>query len=103
MPSTEEPQTVREKLRLFSQLALPYFRDAEGKANAFLMLCLVLINNGFVVFSFVGVTLFGTLGQRRSSLPGQDGQLRCHPRRGDALTVLYKFQRQRLALNWRHG
>ena len=70
MPSTEEPQTVQEKLRLFRRLALPYFRDAEGaKLNAFLMLCLVLINNGvFVVFSFVGRDFYSALSAKDEAL-----------------------------------
>jgi ABC-type uncharacterized transport system fused permease/ATPase subunit len=103
-PPTAEPVSVQERLRLFWRLALPYFKTAEGaKLNAFLMFCLVLINNGvFVVFSFVGRDFYSALSARDQVLfLEKTANYAVILAVATPLTVLYKFQRQRLALNWR--
>ena len=98
------PASVQEQLRIFWRLAVPYFKTAEGaKLNAFLMLCLVLINNGiFVVFSFVGRDFYSALSARDQVLfLEKTANYAVILAVATPLTVLYKFQRQRLALNWR--
>merc|ERR1740117_397313 len=99
-----EPITLQERLRLFWRLAVPYFEQAEGaKLNFGLMLLLVLCNSSIsVIFSFVGRDFYSALSAKDQALFFEKtanyavGLAVATP-----LTVLYKFQRQRLALNWR--
>merc|ERR1740117_1063620 len=99
-----DPITLQERLRLFWRLAVPYFEQAEGaKLNFGLMLLLVLCNSSIsVIFSFVGRDFYSALSAKDQALFFEKtanyavGLAVATP-----LTVLYKFQRQRLALNWR--
>ena len=99
-----EPITLQERLRLFWRLAVPYFQQAEGaKLNFGLMLLLVLMNSSIsVIFSYVGRDFYSALSAKDQVLFFEKtanyavGLAVATP-----LTVLYKFQRQRLALNWR--
>ena len=99
-----EPITLQERLRLFWRLAVPYFEQAEGaKLNFGLMLLLVLMNSSIsVIFSYVGRDFYSALSAKDQVLFFEKtanyavGLAVATP-----LTVLYKFQRQRLALNWR--
>ena len=98
------PITVRERLRLFWRLAVPYFENAEGaKLNFGLMLLLVLINSGIsVIFSFVGRDFYSALSAKDQALfLEKTANFAIGLAVATPLTVLYKFQRQRLALNWR--
>ena len=98
------PVSVKERLRLFWRLAVPYFQQAEGaKLNFGLMLLLVLVNSSIsVIFSYVGRDFYSALSAKDQVLFFEKtanyavGLAVATP-----LTVLYKFQRQRLALNWR--
>ena len=99
-----EPITLQERVRLFWRLAVPYFQQAEGaKLNFGLMLLLVLMNSSIsVIFSYVGRDFYSALSAKDQVLFFEKtanyavGLAVATP-----LTVLYKFQRQRLALNWR--
>merc|ERR1740117_530259 len=99
-----DPITLQERLRLFWRLAVPYFEQAEGaKLNFGLMLLLVLCNSSIsVIFSYVGRDFYSALSAKDQVLFFEKtanyavGLAVATP-----LTVLYKFQRQRLALNWR--
>jgi len=96
--------TVQERLRLFWRLALPYFQQAEGaKLNFGLMLLLVLINSGIsVIFSYVGRDFYSALSSKDQALfLEKTANFAAGLAVATPLTVLYKFQRQRLALNWR--
>ena len=96
--------SVKERLRLFWRLAVPYFQQADGaKLNFGLMLLLVLVNSSIsVIFSYVGRDFYSALSAKDQVLFFEKtanyavGLAVATP-----LTVLYKFQRQRLALNWR--
>eukprot|EP00908_Phaeocystis_cordata_P005314 Transcript_15792.p2 GENE.Transcript_15792~~Transcript_15792.p2 ORF type:complete len:244 (-),score=98.18 Transcript_15792:468-1130(-) len=96
--------TLRERLRLFWRLAVPYFKQAEGaKLNFGLMLLLVLINSGIsVIFSYVGRDFYSALSAKDQALfLEKTANFALGLAVATPLTVLYKFQRQRLALNWR--
>ena len=100
----EEPVTFQERLRLFRRLALPYFQQAEGaKLNFGLMLLLVLINSAVsVTFSYVGRDFYSALSAKDQALfLEKTANFALGLAVATPLTVLYKFQRQRLALNWR--
>ena len=94
-PARED--TVQERLRLFWRLAVPYFENAEGaKLNFGLMLLLVLI------FSYVGRDFYSALSAKDQALfLEKTSNYAVGLAVATPLTVLYKFQRQRLALNWR--
>ena len=101
-PARED--TVQERLRLFWRLAVPYFLNAEGaKLNFGLMLLLVLINSGIsVIFSYVGRDFYSALSAKDQALfLEKTSNYAVGLAVATPLTVLYKFQRQRLALNWR--
>ena len=57
------PTTLRERLRLFWRLAVPYFEEADGaKLNFGLLLLLVVIDAGIsVVFSYVSRDFYSAL------------------------------------------
>merc|ERR1719235_384098 len=96
--------SVQERLQLFWRLAVPYFEQAEGaKLNFGLMLGLVLLNSGIsVIFSFVGRDFYSALSSKDQALfLEKTGNFALGLAVATPLTVLYKFQRQRLALNWR--
>ena len=98
------PVTLQERLRLFQRLAIPYFQQADGaKLNFALMLVLVLINSSIsVIFSFVGRDFYSALSAKDQALfLEKTAQFAAGLAFATPLTVLYKFQRQRLALNWR--
>jgi len=95
---------VQERLRLFWRLATPYFKEADGAKLQFgLLLALVLAQSSIsVIFSFVGRDFYSALSAKDQAVFAEKtlyyavGLAVATP-----LTVLYKFQRQRLALNWR--
>ncbi|EOD10404.1 hypothetical protein EMIHUDRAFT_428064 [Emiliania huxleyi CCMP1516] len=83
---------------------MPYFQNAEGaKLNFGLMLLLVLINSGIsVIFSYVGRDFYSALSAKDQALfLEKTSNYAVGLAVATPLTVLYKFQRQRLALNWR--
>mmetsp|Transcript_20801 Transcript_20801/g.62067 ORF Transcript_20801/g.62067 Transcript_20801/m.62067 type:complete len:667 (+) Transcript_20801:183-2183(+) len=96
--------SLEERFRLFRRLAAPYFRDAEGAKLQFgLLLVLVLCQSGVsVIFSYVGRDFYSALSAKdlpvfqEKTMNYAVGLAVATP-----LTVLYKFQRQRLALSWR--
>ncbi|KAL1504495.1 hypothetical protein AB1Y20_010900 [Prymnesium parvum] len=100
----EEKDSLQARVRLFWRLAVPYFEEAEGaKLNFGLMLLLVLVKSSIsVIFSYVGRDFYSALSAKDQALFLEKtvtyavGLAVATP-----LTVLYKFQRQRLALNWR--
>ena len=72
MASDEDDQRVplKEQLRLFRRLAVPYFEQAEGAKLQFaLLLLLVLIDAGVsVVFSYVGRDFYSALSAKDQAL-----------------------------------
>ena len=104
-PEVDAPSvSLKERLRLFWRLAVPYFEQAEGaKLNFGLMLLLVLINAGIsVIFSYVGRDFYSALSAKDQALfLEKTANFALGLAVATPLTVLYKFQRQRLALNWR--
>ena len=62
--------TLRERLRLFQRLALPYFEQAEGaKFNFGLLLLLVLVDAGIsVAFSYTGRDFYSALSAKDEAL-----------------------------------
>jgi hypothetical protein len=103
-PQQAEPVTLQERVRLFWRLAVPYFEQAEGaKLNFGLMLLLVLINSSVsVIFSYVGRDFYSALSAKDEALfLAKTANYAVGLAVATPLTVLYKFQRQRLALNWR--
>ena len=100
---TEMP-SVQERLRLFQRLAVPYFEQADGAKLQFgLLLLLVLLDAGIsVVFSYTGRDFYSALSAKDQALFLEKtlnfavGLVVATP-----LTVLFRFQRARLALSWR--
>lgn len=98
------PATLQERLSLFWRLAIPYFQQAEGaKLNFALMLLLVLTSSSIsVIFSYVGRDFYSALSAKDQALfLEKTANYALGLAVATPLTVLYKFQRQRLALNWR--
>ena len=103
-PAAITNATLQERVRLFWRLAVPYFEQADGaKLNFGLMLLLVLVNSGIsVIFSFVGRDFYSALSAKDQALfLEKTANFAVGLAVATPLTVLYKFQRQRLALNWR--
>ena len=99
-----EQVTLQQRLQLFQRLAVPYFQKAEGaKLNAGLMLLLVLTNSAIsVIFSYVGRDFYSALSAKDQALfLEKTANFALGLAVATPLSVLYKFQRQRLALNWR--
>lgn len=100
----EVQPTLQEQFRLFQRLAIPYFEQAEGAKLQFgLLLLLVLVDAGVsVIFSYVGRDFYSALSAKDQALFIEKtanfavGLVVATP-----LTVLFRFQRSRLALNWR--
>ena len=95
---------MQERVRLFWRLAIPYFEQAEGaKLNFGLMLLLVLVNSSIsVIFSYVGRDFYSALSAKDQALfLEKTASFALGLAVATPLTVLYKFQRQRLALSWR--
>jgi len=95
---------LAERFDLFRRLAVPYFQQAEGAKLQFgLLLILVLCQSGVsVIFSFVGRDFYSALSAK--DLPvfqEKTANYAVGLAVATPLTVLYKFQRQRLALSWR--
>jgi ABC-type uncharacterized transport system fused permease/ATPase subunit len=92
--------TVRERLRLFWRLAVPYFREAEGaKLNFGLLLALVLVDAAIsVIFSFVSRDFYSALSAKDQALfLAKTANFAVGLAVATPLAVLFKFQRQRLA------
>lgn len=96
--------TIQERLDLFRRLAVPYFQQAEGAKLQFgLLLILVLCQSGVsVIFSFVGRDFYSALSAKDLAVfQEKTANYAVGLAVATPLTVLYKFQRQRLALSWR--
>lgn len=95
---------LKEQLSIFWRLAVPYFENAEGAKLQFaLLLALTVCNSGVsVVFSYVSRDFWTALSAKNVD-QFYELTLRFAAALATAtpLTVLYKFQRQRLALMWR--
>ena len=103
-PADNTNDSVQARLQLFWRMSVPYFERAEGaKLNLGLMLLLVLINSGIsVIFSYVGRDFYSALSAKDQALfLEKTANFALGLAVATPLTVLYKFQRQRLALNWR--
>ena len=96
--------SIQERLDLFRRLAVPYFQQAEGAKLQFgLLLVLVLCQSGVsVIFSFVGRDFYSALSAKDLAVfQEKTANYAVGLAVATPLTVLYKFQRQRLALSWR--
>lgn len=95
---------VAEQLRLFWRLATPYFMYAEGaKLGAALLIALTLANSGIsVLFSYTSRDFWTALSSKDA-----EHFYELTARFAGALalatpvSVLYKYQRNRLTLSWR--
>jgi len=99
-----EQVTLQQRLQLFQRLAVPYFQKAEGaKLNAGLMLLLVLTNSAIsVIFSYVGRDFYSALSAKDQAVfLEKTANYAVGLAVATPLSVFYRFQRQRLALNWR--
>ena len=99
-----QPITLRERLRLFWRLAVPYFEQVEGARLDFgLLLLLVVADAGIsVTFSFVGRDFYDALEVKNQALfLEKTANFAACLAVATPVTVLFKFQLQRLALNWR--
>ena len=99
-----EPITLRERLRLFRRLAVPYFEQADGARLDFaLLLLLVIADAGIsVTFSFVGRDFYDALELKSQPLfLEKTAAFAACLAVATPVTALFKFQLGRLALNWR--
>ena len=99
-----QPITLRERLSLFWRLAVPYFEQVEGARLDFgLLLLLVVADAGIsVTFSFVGRDFYDALEVKNQALfLEKTANFAACLAVATPVTVLFKFQLQRLALNWR--
>ena len=99
-----EAVSLRERLDLFWRLAKPYFNEADGaKLNLGLLLVLVLIDAGIsVVFSYVSRDFYSALSAKDQALfLEKTANFGVGLALATPISVLFRFQRQRLALNWR--
>ena len=101
-----EPEaiTLRERLRLFRRLAVPYFEQVDGARLDFaLLLLLVLADAGIsVTFSFVGRDFYDALELKSQPLfLEKTAAFAACLAVATPVTALFKFQLGRLALNWR--
>ena len=100
----DEPMSLQQRLDIFWRLATPYFNEADGaKLNLGLLLVLVLLDASIsVVFSYVSRDFYSALSAKDQALFFEKtANFAVGLTLATPLTVLFKFQRQRLALNWR--
>ena len=93
-----------EQLRLFWRLAKPYFTEAEGAKTGFaLLLALTLLNSGVsVLFSYTSRDFYTALSSKdQSQFYVLTGRFALALAAATPVSVLYRFQRQRLAIAWR--
>jgi len=96
--------TVKDQLRLFWQMSVPYFKEDRGaKVMLATVIALTLLQSGVsVMFSFVSKDFWSALNTRDVS-----GFANVVSRFGVALVsgvpvaVFYRYQRERLSLKWR--
>ena len=96
--------TLGERFRLFQRLAVPYFEQAEGaKFNFGLLLLLVLVDAGIsVAFSYTGRDFYSALSAKDQPLfLEKTAAFAIGLAVATPVTVLFRFQRRRLSLNWR--
>ena len=104
VPSAPPSPPWPEQLQLFWRLATPYFRQEEGaKIGFILLLALTLLNSGVsVLFSYTSRDFWTALSSRDAD---QFYMLTLRFAGALALatpvSVLYKYQRGRVAVSWR--
>ena len=105
MQSPPPPKVApMEQLRLFWRLAKPYFTEAEGAKTGFaLLLALTLLNSGVsVLFSYTSRDFYTALSSKdQSQFYVLTGRFALALAAATPVSVLYRFQRQRLAIAWR--
>ena len=103
-PPVAEPLLLTQQLELFRRLATPYFEQvSEARTNFGILIVLTLLNSGTsVAFSYVSRDFWSTLSAKDvEAFYGVAAQFAAALVVATPLTVLYKYQRRRLALFWR--
>lgn len=97
-------KNLKDKVTAFSEMAFPYYKESVSGRWLFAgMIALALMNSGVsVAFSYVGKDFWNSLNSKDteqfySQLWKYAGALLV----GSPVSVLYTFQRERLALSWR--
>jgi ABC-type uncharacterized transport system fused permease/ATPase subunit len=95
---------IKDKVSMFVEMALPYFKESKNGRWLFAgMIGLTLLNSGVsVVFSYVGKDFWNALNSKDQEefykmMFKYAGALLV----GSPVSVLYAFQRERLAVAWR--
>lgn len=95
---------VSRQLALFRSIALPYFKE-DGEAKLLLagVMALTLLNSGVsVAFSYIGRDFWTALSAKETDeFYSVLQRFMAALVAGVPITVLYRFQREKLALKWR--
>ncbi|GAB5357675.1 hypothetical protein AAMO2058_000394700 [Amorphochlora amoebiformis] len=103
-PMSHTMATVKEQLRLFWEMSIPYFKEDNGaKVMLATVIGLTLLQSGVsVVFSFVGRDFWSALNTRDVSGFGTVvSRFGVALLAGVPVSVFYRFQREKLSLKWR--
>jgi ABC-type uncharacterized transport system fused permease/ATPase subunit len=99
-----EMQNVVQQLKAFREMALPYYEESNAGRWLFAgMVGMTLLNSGVsVAFSYIGKDFWSALGSKDADqfyamLVKFGGALVV----GAPVSVLYRFQREQLAVHWR--
>ena len=99
-----EDTNISEKFATFTEMALPYYKESSAGRWLFAgMIALTLLNSGVsVAFSYVGKDFWNALNSKDTEqfytmLWRYAAALLV----GSPVSVLYTFQRERLAISWR--
>lgn len=99
-----EDTNISEKFAAFTEMALPYYKESSAGRWLFAgMIALTLLNSGVsVAFSYVGKDFWNALNSKDTEqfyimLWRYAAALLV----GSPVSVLYTFQRERLAISWR--
>ena len=97
-------QSIQDKISAFTEMALPYYKESSAGRWLFAgMIGMTLLNSGVsVAFSYVGKDFWNALNSKDTEqfytmLWRYAGALLV----GSPVSVLYSFQRERLAVSWR--
>jgi len=97
-------QNITRQVKLFTEMAVPYYKESESARWLFLgMILITFLNSGVsVAFSYVGKDFWNALSSKDpeqfyNMLYKFAGALLV----GSPVSVYYRFQREKLAVSWR--
>mmetsp|Transcript_15218 Transcript_15218/g.18026 ORF Transcript_15218/g.18026 Transcript_15218/m.18026 type:complete len:756 (+) Transcript_15218:59-2326(+) len=97
-------EKISKQAKLFTEMAIPYYKESKSARYLFLgMILITFLNSGVsVAFSYVGKDFWNALSSKDPDefykmLFKFGGALLV----GSPVSVLYKFQREKLAVSWR--